>query len=195
MDITPLTKTVDVPDDFALSIDYDITSVTVRRLSPNKLEKVGWAFFDSINTGVMEKLNTLRDLNTAEKDNDDKISTMIESLAEADRARVLTEWLEKKERETPEQDDKDKVDPKDKKPGDRTDDEVVQGMSQEALIKFGVVRCVRKGQDIKCIAANFLEILEVKEMAWVAANVVRWTDKQYRNADVGNTSGASLPVA
>ena len=186
MDITPLTKTVDVPTDYALSSDYEITSVTVRRLSPNKLEKVGWAFFDSINTGVMEKLNTLRELNKSEKDNDAQITAMIEKLPESDRARVLTDWMEKKDRETPDDKDEDSVDPKDKKPEDRTDDEVVQGMSKEALIKFGVSRYVRKGQDIKCVPADLLEVLEVEEMSWVAANVVRWTDKQYRNTDTGN---------
>ena len=103
----------------------------------------------------------------------------------------MSEWLAKKTTDKDEEKDDEKP-ASEKDPKDRTDDEVVQGMSKEQLIKFGVVNVsdgvrTSKPQSME----DFINCFDVEELTWLAANVVRWTDKQYREPVEGNESDTS----
>lgn len=196
--LSPLTKTIPIPGDFPIRTDYKVEEVTIVRLSPEKLEKCGWAFYDRINTKQLETIHQLRQLMQDEEKQEDKIAEMIESLPESDRAKVLTDYLEKKERESGDDDDdeKDKVPADKKKPEDRTDEEVIGPMSKPDLITYGVKRV----NGDKMPVANLLAVMEPDEQTWMAAQIIRWTDRQYRDLDptgdgddLGNGSGASSP--
>ena len=189
LDLNPLTRTVPVPENFAMRTDYNIAGVTVRRLSPNKLEQCGWAFYDAINTNVLQKLHEIRALTQEVEKSDDKIADMIKTLPEEQRAQALREYLEKKQIDDPEDKEEKTVDPADKKPEDRTDEEVIGPMSKFQLIRYGLVRVNAE----KKPAEDVLAVLEPEEMTWLAARVVRWTDRQYRNlpGEEGNVSEPS----
>ena len=201
--LSPLSKSIPVPEEFALRTDYNVAEITVVRLSPDQLEKCGWGFYDNINTRMLEKIHQLRALMKEEEESEDKIAEMIEKLPPEDRTKVLADYLEKKERDAPskgedEDDEEDKV-PADKKaPGDRTDEEVIGPMSKADLITYGVKRVIST-DGAKLVPKDLLRVTEPKEQTWIAASIIRWTDRQYRDLDTaggdaeGNASGASSP--
>ena len=80
MEISPLTRLIDVPTDYPLNVDYGVKAVTIRRLSPNRMEKSQWAFFDTINTSMMKKLGEIRQLQEVDKETDKDIVEAINAL-------------------------------------------------------------------------------------------------------------------